>query len=71
MNDKKTRPFNQLISSTQVLLAIQDKLNNPKADDPFEPDIAQVSRIMSDYLLYLTRLRKASEGEPNAIQCYC
>lgn len=27
-----------------VLRTIQDKLNNPSADDPFEPDIAAVSR---------------------------
>lgn len=26
-----------------VLATIQDKLNNPSADDPFEPDIAAVS----------------------------
>lgn len=28
-----------------VLRTIQDKLNNPSADDPFEPDIAAVSRV--------------------------
>ncbi|KAH8117514.1 ubiquitin-conjugating enzyme [Phellopilus nigrolimitatus] len=30
------------MSFRSVLLAIQDKLYNPKADDPFEPDVAQV-----------------------------
>lgn len=28
-----------------VLRTIQDKLNNPSADDPFEPDIAAVSHV--------------------------
>ena len=30
-----------------VLSTIQDKLNNPSPDDPFEPDIAAVSLLQS------------------------
>jgi hypothetical protein len=33
-----------LIILFQVLSVIQEKVNNPSADDPFEPDIAAVSR---------------------------
>ena len=31
----------------QVLSVIQEKVNNPSADDPFEPEIAGVSREKS------------------------
>ena len=35
-----------------VLAVIQEKLNNPSPDDPFEPDIAIVSEF-----IYLWRVR--------------
>ena len=31
----------------QVLSVIQEKVNNPSADDPFEPEIAAVSQEKS------------------------
>jgi ubiquitin-conjugating enzyme E2 D/E len=30
-----------------VLVIIQEKLNNPSPDDPFEPEIAAVRRLLS------------------------
>jgi hypothetical protein len=30
----------------QVLSVIQEKVNNPSADDPFEPEIAAVRRVI-------------------------
>ena len=35
-----------LISEFTVLSTIQDKVNNPSPDDPFEPEIAAVSAAL-------------------------
>jgi len=35
-----------LTDAWPVLTIIQEKLNNPSADDPFEPDIAAVSLFL-------------------------
>lgn len=40
-----------------VLSVIQEKVNNPSPDDPFEPDIAAVSFNLCDYDL-ISRLKK-------------
>lgn len=41
--DLRDRTHHTLIPITSVLTTIQEKLNNPSPDDPFNPDIAAVS----------------------------
>lgn len=52
-----------------VLSAIQEKVNNPSPDDPYEPDIAAVRTLYLDlnYVAYSMQCSPAAEDRPKQI----
>lgn len=49
-----------------MLLAIQEKLNNPSPDDPFEPEIAQVKQSGFVYHFISESILQQFRGDPKA-----
>jgi hypothetical protein len=50
------------VYASKVLSIIQEKVNNPSPDDPFEPDIAAV------LVLYMSRLGSGADRSPQLLK---